>query len=454
MNLPERYCQEMRRLLGEQYEAYLESFQEEPAAGLRVNCRKTDPETFQKMSSLDLRPVPWIYNGFYYEGAVSAARHPHYFAGLYYIQEPSAMTPASRLPVEPGDHVLDLCAAPGGKATELGARLQGKGYLLANDISASRGAALLKNLEMAGIPNVFVTSETPARLAEAYPEEFDKILVDAPCSGEGMFRRDPRMAAHWAESGPSTYTGVQAEILEQACRMLRPGGKMLYSTCTFSPEENEKQILRLLERHPELSPEPVEPFYERFEKGLPGLREAVRIYPHRMRGEGHFLVLLKKEGGGERERKSLPGETESGLPEAAAEFFGHIRKDLTGQRFLLKKEQLYCLGQDMEIRRGIRYLRTGLLAGSIRKGRFEPYQALAMALRKEEFDSVLDLPSEDVRTVKYLKGETISLDPAKDGKPGRSSGWQLVCTDGYPLGFGKLSGQNLKNKYHPGWRWQ
>ena len=133
---------------------------------------------------------------------------------------------------------------------------------------------------------------------------------------------------------------------------------------------------------------------------------------------------------------------------------GHIRKDLTGQRFLLKKEQLYCLGQDMEIRRGIRYLRTGLLAGSIRKGRFEPYQALAMALRKEEFDSVLDLPSEDVRTVKYLKGETISLDPAKDGKPGRSSGWQLVCTDGYPLGFGKLSGQNLKNKYHPGWRWQ
>ncbi len=458
MNLPERYCREMENLLGEEYEKYLESFREDPVCGLRVNSRKIDPEDFRRLSPFSLQPVPWIQNGFYYEGAVSAARHPHYYAGLYYIQEPSAMTPASHLPVKPGDRVLDLCAAPGGKATELGARLKGRGFLLANDISASRAAALLKNLELAGISNVFVTSETPARLAEAYPEGFDKILVDAPCSGEGMFRREPRMAAYWEQAGPETYREIQAEILEQAFRMLSPGGEMLYSTCTFSPEENEKQILDLLERHPELSPEPAVPDYAGFERGLLGLDEAVRIYPHKMRGEGHFLVLLKKA---EKETGaagvSLKGEGAAAcgnLPEEVRNFLNFVQADFSGKQFRIQKDQIYCMEGDMPVQRGIRYLRTGLHLGSLRKGRFEPSQALAMALTKEQFDSVLDLSSEDVRTIKYLKGETIFWDRQADGAPERASGWQLVCTDGFPLGFGKLAGQNLKNKYHPGWRWQ
>ena len=457
MNLPEKYSREMRELLGGEYGEYLASFECAPANGLRVNRRKIRPETFAELSGFPLRKVPWIDNGFYYEGAASAARHPHYYAGLYYIQEPSAMTPASRLPVEPGDRVLDLCAAPGGKATELAARLQGEGYLLANDISASRAGALLKNLELAGIPNFFVTSELPEKLAEKYPEEFDKILVDAPCSGEGMFRRDRHMIAHWETAGPEAYTEVQAEILEQAFRMLRPGGKLLYSTCTFSVRENEEQILRALERHPELSLEPIAPGFEGFAEGCFGMKEAVRLYPHRIEGEGHFLALLKKKGPERRaENVQIKGEpVKSGdLPEAVRDFLEHVSMDLSDMHFRIQKDQIYGLNSAMQVKKGVRYLRTGLLFGTVRKERFEPYQALAMALKKEEFDSVLDLSSRDVRTVKYLKGETISWEKETDGQPGRPSGWQLICTDGFPLGFAKLAGTNLKNKYHPGWRWQ
>lgn len=454
MKLPERYCLEMKRLLGEEYGEYLESFREEPKSGLRVNTLKVSPEHFLKITKWDLERVPWISNGFYYEGAASPARHPHYYAGLYYLQEPSAMTPASRLPVEPGDRVLDLCAAPGGKATELAAKLQGRGFLLANDISASRAGGLLKNLELAGAANVFVTSEDPEKLAVSWPEGFDKILVDAPCSGEGMFRKDSRMASHWEQAGPEFYGKIQEKLLEAAYRMLCPGGKLLYSTCTFSDAENEQQILKLLEAHPDLSMEPVLPGFEGFASGCLGLTEAVRIYPHRMGGEGHFLALIKKAGNpAERDREQKTDRKEN-LPEEAADFMKFLKKDFSGYRFMLRKGQLYALGPGMEIKPGIRYLRTGLLAGTVCRGRFEPSQALAAALKKTEFDSVIDLPSEDPRTVKYLKGETISWDPERDGRPQRSSGWQLICTDGLPLGFAKLNGNNLKNKFHPGWRWQ
>ena len=190
-SLPNDFTEEMKRLLGDEYEAFLASYRETPRAGLRLNTRRETAEDFPEKLPFSLSRVPWISNGYYYGEGDSPAKHPYYYAGLYYLQEPSAMTPASLLPVEPGDRVLDLCAAPGGKATELGAKLQGQGCLFANDISKSRAKALLKNLELFGIGNCMVTSETPERLAEVYPGYFDKILIDAPCSGEGMFRKDP-----------------------------------------------------------------------------------------------------------------------------------------------------------------------------------------------------------------------------------------------------------------------
>ena len=454
MKLPEKYCERMKNLLGNEYEAYRNSLDEPAAHGLRVNRLKVNPEEFRKMVSFSLEDVPWVDNGFYYEDAAAPARHPYYYAGLYYLQEPSAMTPASRLPVFPGDRVLDLCAAPGGKATELGARLQGKGFLLANDISASRAKALLKNLEMAGISNFCVTAEEPERLAEVYPGFFDKILVDAPCSGEGMFRRDSRMTERWESAPPGTYREIQRELAECAVRMLRPGGMMLYSTCTFSTEEDEEVILRLLDRHPEMSPVPVKS-WEGFTAGVLGLTEAVRIYPHKMRGEGHFLVLLQKCGEAAESsgiQNSAGGRaaamTASQLPDSARDFLKLLRKDFSNGVFAVEREQIYYLSEKLDRSPGLRYLRSGLLVGTWKKGRFEPSQALAMVLKKEEFDGVLNLPAEEAAAVKYLKGETLPLTDS-----GGASPWRLVCADGWPLGWGKAAGTSLKNKYNPGWRW-
>lgn len=238
--LPEAFLKEMEQLLGDEYEAYIKSYEEAWKPGLRVNTLKIMPEEFKNLSHLELTPVDWTEKGFYYEDTERPARHPFYYAGLYYLQEPSAMAPAAVLPVEPGDKVLDVCAAPGGKSTELAAKLQGKGMLVSNDISYSRARALLKNLELAGAENISVLSEEPGKLAAVWPEFFDKILVDAPCSGEGMFRREEDMVKDWVSRGPSYYSSIQREILEQAVAMLKPGGMMLYSTCTFSKKKMRK----------------------------------------------------------------------------------------------------------------------------------------------------------------------------------------------------------------------
>ena len=460
--LPETYLQSLKDIPGMEIQSYLDSFEFENQHGLRLNNLKLSQEQWEKLCKFKTEKVPWIENGYYYEDA-APARHPHYYAGLYYLQEPSAMTPANRLPVEPGDFVLDLCAAPGGKATELGARLQGSGFLLANDISNSRARALLKNLEMAGISNIFVTSETPEKLKGYYSGFFDKILVDAPCSGEGMFRREPGMVKHWEEQGPAYYSKIQTDIVECAYEMLRPGGMMLYSTCTFSPEEDEKIVLGLMQKHPDLDTVPIKA-YEGFTSGGLGLKDAVRIYPWKMKGEGHFLCLLrKKEGEGSAHRKELFESAEKSyvkLPEAARGFlekagYGPLKKG----SYHIIGDQIYHLAPGMECFKGLRYLRTGLLLGSMKKNRFEPSQALAMALSSGVFPSVIDLSSQDPRTIRYLKGETIFLTEEethlnnKTKKEDGISGWVLVCTDGYPIGWAKEANGILKNKYNAGWRW-
>ena len=288
MHLPEKFQKEMETLLGDEYQAFTESYDRQPENGLRLNRRKVTGEEFLARTPFLLKRIPWIDNGYTY-GDETPAKDPYYYAGLYYLQEPSAMTPANRLAPEPGDYVLDLCAAPGGKATELGARLNGEGLLLANDISNSRAKALLKNLELMGIPNIYVTSETSEKLAKVLPEFFDKILVDAPCSGEGMFRKEPRMMADWEQQGPEYYSKLQREIILDAADMLRPGGKLMYSTCTFSELENEGTIQYLLEQRPEMKLIPCAP-YEGFAKGRRGLEDCVRIFPHRMNEIGRAHV--------------------------------------------------------------------------------------------------------------------------------------------------------------------
>ena len=459
MNLPIAFEKKMRELLGAEFDDYIKCYEEKRLYGLRVNTKKISVEEFKKICPFEIQPIPWIENGFYYDGEhVQPAKHPYYFAGLFYLQEPSAMTPANRLPIEPGDKVLDVCAAPGGKATELGAKLCGEGVLVANDISNSRAKGLLKNIEVFGIGNVLVLSEEPGKIEEYFTEYFDKILIDAPCSGEGMFRKDKKMVKAWEEHGPEFFAKIQRSIVTQAARMLKPGGMMLYSTCTFDPEENEGTIEYLRQQYPQFEMKEIWP-YEGFAKGMPQVTESkepafektVRIWPHKMHGEGHYLALLQK---GEKSEKLVVKEKKKRakkVPEELLAFFEDITWEMDWSRLEIYSEKVYYMPEDIPNVKGIRFLRTGLYLGDVKKNRFEPSQSLAMCLKKEEYRRTISLSVEDERVIRYLKGETIEVD---DLVPQKEKGWQLVLVDGYPLGFGKLANGTLKNKYLPGWRWQ
>lgn len=367
------------------------------------------------------------------------------------------MAPAAQLPVKPGDMVLDLCAAPGGKSTELGARLKGAGLLVANDISNSRAKALLKNLELSGIANVCVTSETPEKLAAHFSCFFDSILVDAPCSGEGMFRKDPGLIRSYKERGPEYYAPLQREILTQAVKMLKPGGHLLYSTCTFSVPEDEDTLEWLLAHDPELELVPL-PLFDGAAPGTGG-EPVLRLFPHRIEGEGHFIALLRKKAAAAAlifqnndgslipERKDwqkLKKETDF------FEFLTMVDRNFDKQRLMVKQELVYYLPQPFSEQWKLRYLRTGLLLGELKNKRFQPSQAFAMNLGSEEFSGSLSFAHGDERVIRYLKGETISL----HGEEADVKGWCLICVDGFALGWGKGTGRTLKNKYYPGWRRQ
>lgn len=454
IRLPEKFEKRMRELLGEEYEAFAKGYETEHAAGLRVNTMKLSAEEFEKVVPFGVRKIPWIRNGFYYDAdIVQPAKHPYYFAGLYYIQEPSAMTPAAVLPVVPGERVLDLCAAPGGKSTELAAKLCGEGVLVSNDISNSRAKALLKNLELFGTKNAIILSESPAKLSERFEGYFDKILVDAPCSGEGMFRKSPAIMKNWEQYGVAYYQKLQREILPFAVRMLRPGGMLLYSTCTFSPEEDEDTLAFLLREYPELSM--VEPAvtYEGFAPARPEwadapeeVRKAIRIWPHRMEGEGHFVALLKKSEDSPVTGVMPESYKPAKLSKEAQEFLDRLKVSFDRDRIVARADSLYYLPKDIPVLSGLRILRSGLLLGEIKKNRFEPSQALACALKSEEYDNVYSLPAEDEDVIRYLKCETI------DAKSEVKDGFVLVCVDGYPLGWGKAAKGVIKNKYLAGWR--
>ena len=531
--LPELFKARMKQQLKENYEDFLACYEREGYAGLRVNTGKISVERFRELFPFSLEPVPWTDCGFYYEKVreqdeeeakkvAGVTKHPYYYAGLYYIQEPSAMLPASVLPINPGDRVLDLCAAPGGKSTHLAAKLGGKGLLVANDASASRAKALLKNLTVWGCTNSVITGETPEKLLEAFGCFFDKILVDAPCSGEGMFRKDAGLVKSWEERGPKEYAAIQKQILDCAVKMLRPFGMLLYSTCTFSEEEDEQVIAWILEQHKDLElidpviPGPWKKEMEGavpagFARGCAPCEKAVRLWPHRICGEGHFLALLRKKGaekleGSEKElcseaaentgfaslkysgsgnMKSDVAQKQADLPEKNAKFEKKNRKkpgtDRTkttsfhrrseiaasseaeeffrllppslfegrtlrqiGDQYLLVPENIHLPGS-------LRYLRTGLLLGTAKKARFEPDQALAMALGASDYPQVLNLSAGDERVIRYLKGETINLLPEEAEK---KKGLVLICVDGFGIGLGKYAGDTIKNKYYPGWRLQ
>ena len=455
MNFPEEYLIRMKEMLGDSYPTYVSHFAGDGyGQTLRMNTLKAEPADFIRRFLLveEVKQVPWTKDGYYYLGEERLSVSPFYHAGAFYLQEPSAMAPASYLPVRPGDKVLDLCAAPGGKSFALAGKLHGEGLLVSNDISASRAKTLLKNLERAGAANILVSCEDPARLAGRWKGYFDAVLVDAPCSGEGMFRKEPRMAQEWSLSEVKRYAKLQSDLLDLAAEMVRPGGYLLYSTCTYSEEENEDNVAYFLHHRPDYELCPL-PESEGVESGRKGYKHCRRFWSHLIEGEGQFAALFRKSEDSERENHK-PDHTfknidikKCAIPEPMEEFLSHIRGGRSiKKRIYMNQDKAYLLPEACPDFKRLRMLRTGLFLGECKKKRFEPSQALAMALKPEDYDGSVCLPIGDDRVIRYLKGETIML-PEKEGDI-------LFCVEDFPLGWGKCSGGRMKNKYQPAWRMQ
>lgn len=459
--LPQEFLTRMERMLGAEFPAFTESYQKPRTYGLRINTQKISCEEFEKIVPFDVRPIPWIKGGYFYGENIRPSHCPLYQAGIYYLQEPSAMTPASLLAVNPGEYVLDLCAAPGGKATALGAKLKGQGLLIANDISNSRAKALLRNIELFGITNAFVTNEPSERMAAAFPGFFHKILLDAPCSGEGMFRKEEALARDWTPQKSEELSKTQQELILRCADMLRPGGMLLYSTCTFAPAEDEGTVSFLLENREDMELIDL-PKFDGFSDGNPAwgngdnvLTKCVRLFPHKMNGEGHFMALLKKKG----ESLTAPFSPTPKQNTETRKWLGQFLEEigltsLGGKPFDWKRvetrgDKVYYLPPVRTDFRGLNFLRNGLYLGDLKKNRFEPSQPFALAIDKNEARAVISLTSDDERLNRYLKGEPISI---SGEEAYNTRGWHLLCTEGYPLAFGKLVNGTLKNKYPAGWR--
>ncbi len=427
--LPQEFLERMQLQLGQEYPAFLESLERPRAVALRMNPLKGQ----QPVLSFVKEPVPWENQGFYYDPEARPGLHPFHEAGVYYLQEASAMAPVSLLDPQPGESVCDLCAAPGGKTTQIAGRMAGEGFLLCNEINPKRAKILSRNIERMGVANALVTNEHPKTLAQRYPGYFDRVLVDAPCSGEGMFRKEEAAVTDWSPETVQMCANRQKEILQSAAQLLKPGGRLVYSTCTFAPEENEQVIAEFLNQHPEFTPEEISaPWF------TPGPNSTFRMWPHKLLGEGHFAAVLKKTDG-EAGEPAL--ETAQKLPRQWLDFANKLNIKLPEGKAVLFGTSLYWAPEALPLLRGVKVLRPGLELGEVKKDRFEPAHALALWLK--ETSAVEDLPADGTQIKAYMHGETI---------PSGKNGWCLVRVDGYSIGWGKGDGFVLKNHYPKGLR--
>ncbi len=433
--LPLEFTERMTRLLGDEAPDFFSSYDRPRNTGLRINTLKA-PNT---PLSFCADPIAWAENGYYLREGTRPGLHPFHDAGVYYLQEPSAMAPVGLLDVQPGQRVLDLCAAPGGKTTQIAEKLQGKGLLVCNEIHPKRARILSSNIERMAVTNALVLNEHPAKLADRFGNYFDRILVDAPCSGEGMFRKEDAAVTDWSPETVAMCATRQTEILHSAAQMLAPGGLLVYSTCTFAPEENEGVISRFLHSHPNFTVKQVDaPWFSPacphwIHDPAPGVEHCFRLLPHKLRGEGHFAAVLQRTDHGDA--ASLPIEKTFPLPPAVRDFLPIEGSCLTFG------ETLFLVPKDLPTLKGLKVLRVGLELGEVRKGRFIPAHALALAL--STYPSVHDLPADSPHVIAYLRGETI---------PGEAKGWTLLTVEGYSLGWVKGADGTLKNHYPKGLR--
>lgn len=489
--LPEEFKERMKQMLGEEYEAFLRSYRESRRPGLRVNALREGAGMPEASSLFDMQPVSWAPDGFYYDPSTRPGKHPFHEAGAYYIQEPSAMAVAALSGVRPGMRVLDLCAAPGGKSTQLASMLGGEGVLYSNEIHPARAKILSQNIERMGISNALVLNEDPGKLAERFPLYFDTVVVDAPCSGEGMFRKEEEAIPNWSPENVNLCARRQSGILDCAAEMTAPGGTLVYSTCTFAPQENEQNAAKFIMRHPDFQildlPSLLgESYMERtgLSSGVPeyasgeeipgqildSLRGTIRLWPHRLEGEGHYLAVFKKEGTPIR-RKTAAGRPlkdreairlwqefckEALTERGSAKLAASEETGSSGAALLLYGKELYRIPENVRLE-DLRVLRPGLHLGTLKKNRFEPSHALAAALEAGDVKCSAELSdgSEEVlgdgsAARAYLRGESLRTQECAQitGK----KGWCLVTDCGFSCGWGKLSGDQIKNHYPKGLR--
>ena len=427
--LPQEFLDRIEKQLGEEYPAFLESLERPRAVALRFNPLKGE----RPQLSFVKDPVPWEPLGYYYDPDARPGLHPYHEAGVYYLQEASAMSAVALLDPQPGEKVCDLCAAPGGKTTQIAGRMQGAGFLLCNEINPKRAKILGRNIERMGVANALVTNEHPQNLADKYAGFFDRVLIDAPCSGEGMFRKEEAAVTDWSQEIVEMCARRQAEILNSGAQLLKPGGRLVYSTCTFAPEENEQAIEKFLAGHPEFRREAVEaPWF------TPAGEGAFRLWPHKLLGEGHFAAVLRKTGGEEGEPAQLAGEK---LPKEWESFAKELKIQLPSGKALLFGSSLYWVPAQMPDLRKIKVVRPGLELGEVKKNRFEPAHALALWLKKCE--NIQDFPENSKEIRAYMEGQVV---------PGSCKGWCLITVNGYSLGWGKGDGNHIKNHYPKGLR--
>ncbi|MCS7217998.1 MAG: RsmF rRNA methyltransferase first C-terminal domain-containing protein [Thermus sp.] len=448
--LPKAFLSRMAELLGEEFPPFLKALtQGERAYGLRVNTLKLAPEALKGIAPWPLEPIPWCPEGFYYPAEARPGPHPFFYAGLYYIQEPSAQAVGVLLDPRPGERVLDLAAAPGGKTTHLAARMGGKGLLLAAEVDGKRVRGLLENLERWGA-GVAVLQAPPRALAEAFGAYFHRVLLDAPCSGEGMFRKDKEAIRHWGPSAPKRASEVQKALLAQAARLLGPYGVLVYSTCTFAPEENEGVVAAFLKAHPEFRLEEAR-FHPLFAPGVPDwgdgnpdLAKTARLWPHRLRGEGHFLARFRREGGAfSTPRLERPPPLSPEAKRAWGAFLAEAGLELEGL-LLERGGHLYLLPEGLPSLAGLKAPAPGLYLGLVQKGRFRPAKALALA-----FGATLPWPKlpqvalgpEDPRALALATGEGVAWEG--EDMPLALAVLKTPVGD-FPLDFAKAKGGVLR----------
>ena len=459
MNLPIEFENKMKAFLGNEWDDFLYSYDNNRFQALRFNTLKVQsPEERMRILkvlgiSSDKR-VSWANEAYYFDENVRPGKHPYHEMGLYYIQEPSAMSAAALLAPKPGMRVLDLCAAPGGKSTQLATYLGDSGLLVSNEINTQRSRILSQNIERMGIKNAIVTNEDSFVLASHFPGFFNAIQVDAPCSGEGMFRKLPEAIEQWSMENVAICAARQKEILDNAAVMLKPGGVIVYSTCTFSREENEDVIEYFLERHTDFT-----------------LEEMERFWPHKVDGEGHFVAKLVRRGSinefveadgktkKNKNSKNRKNETKTALTKEnmklLSEFLDETISDdmaalIKNSRLVMFGEQLYRL-PDMEVDiKGLKVQRAGLHIGEFKKQRFEPSHSLALALKLSEAKNVVKLTCDNPQTIGFFNGQSVMLSDEQAAEC--KKGWALVCVDGYPAGWGKVNGTQVKNHYPKGLR--